>query len=305
MADKFEIGVKEIKSLTPVIVRTKHEYWVKAAIPIARIELIDDELPIVNRLKCDMVFRVSKPDVMWADVGKFIADREVILEHHSGSISYDCFIGCVIKQASYTRDRRRQGFRGRSPCLVMTCHQYPRKMLEESDFRNIGIPGIYIQGGSGNLLVLIITSHLPEDVKYNFLRLLSRAPDPNAIEQLEERLMEVRELSKVEKENLKEASVSLRTESQTIIKKLAKQWVEVEMDIEEKQALIKEQEAVLQQQEAALHQKDEALHQKDEALHQKDEALHQKDEALHQKDEALQQATKEIERLKSLLEDKP
>jgi len=301
MADKFEIGAKEIESLTPVVVRTKHETWVKAAIPIARVELIDDELPIVNRLKCDMVFRVRKPDVLWADVGEFIAHREVIFEHHSKSISFDHFIGCVIKQASYNRDRRRQGFRGRSPCLVMICHQYPRKMLEESDFKSIGIPGIYIQGGRGNLLILIVTSHLPDSAKYNYLRLLSRAPEPNAIEVLQERLMEIRELSKDERESLKEAAVSLRTESQTIIKKLAKQWVEVEMDIEEKQALIKEQEAVLQQQGEALQQQEEVLQQQEEVLQQQEEVLQQQEEALHQKDEELERAMREIAELKKLL----
>jgi len=86
--------------------------------------------------------------------------------------------------------------------------------------------------------------------------------------------MEIRDLTKLEKEGLQEVAMSLRTESQTVIKKLAKKWVAMEMDIEE------------------LSQ----------ALHQKDEALHQKDEALHQKDEALDQLLKENERLKKLLE---
>jgi DNA repair exonuclease SbcCD ATPase subunit len=281
MVGNLEVEYKAMARLGPS--RTQHENWVKSAIPTARVEVLESERSITAHLKCDLVFRVNAPDPFWAEIGDLIAHREVIFEHHSNSISRDNFIGCVIKQATYTRERRQRGVPARefSPCLVMTSYQRPRVMLRHSDFRNIGTPGIYTQGGYDNRLILVVTSQLPRESRYNFLRLLSRAPKPDEIESLGERLMEIRELTRVEREKIKEAAMAQTAEREralSAIKKIAKVHVDLEMRLEETQALLQQ------------------------ALQEKDEALEEKEEALQEKEEALRRAQEELERMRRLLD---
>jgi len=283
MSENWEADYRQVTKLA--VQRTKHEQWVKAAIQTARVEILNDELSVITQMKCDLVFRVGEADPFWADIGELIEHGEVIFEHHSNSISRKLFNGCVIKQASYLRDRRQQGLpaKERAPCLIMTCHQFPRTMLKYADFKSTGTPGIYTQGGRDNLLILIVTSLLPRDALYNFLRLLSRAPGLDEIDSLEDKLMEVRELSRIERENLKEAAVAQTAqdkEARSAIKRIAKRHVELEISIEEKEAVLQQLNVVLQE---------------------KDEALQEKDEALQEKDEALRRAMEEIERMKKLL----
>jgi len=193
--------------------RHKHEYWVlEGMLPLGGGH-IRRKVAIRPKLECDAIIRMELPDIFWAELAGWIAwhpkgtssqasllrARDVVVEHFSDSIGGWAFHTCSNKRSACARDYYRPGQTNRprrEPCLVVFTHALPLKLIKSGFYKPFGVPGIYV-GGTEELALelLVVTSRLPKEPKYNWLRRCGRAPEATERGSVMDELRETRELS--------------------------------------------------------------------------------------------------------------
>ena len=199
--------------------RHKHEYWVlEGMLPLGG-GVIKRKVAIRPKLECDAIIRMELPDIFWGEL--------------AGWIDY-------YRPGQTNRPRR-------EPCLVVFTHALPLKLIKTGFYKPFGVPGIYV-GGTEELALelLVVTSRLPKDPKYNWLRRCGRAPEATGGSVMDE-LRETRELTTIEEERVMEATMTIEADSRMSIKELAKETVRLQRAMREMNQVQQEKDQVLQQ----------------------------------------------------------
>jgi len=149
------------------------------------------------------------------------------------------------------------------PCLVTFCHSKPEKLLKTGVFTEHEIPGIYTSVEEMALEILAVTSRLPQDPKYNWLRQCGRAPKPRQGTKILRELQSLRELTTFEEELVMEANMTVDAYSNMTIRELAAETVR----------LLREQDHLLQVTEHLQKEKEHVLQEKEHVLQEKESLI--------------------------------
>lgn len=161
-----------------------------------------------QHLEVDALVQVMPTTELWAELTPDLLQRDVIVEHFSGSVSRAAYGNCLAKigHLLQTFEKVTLKERGdlRAPTLVMLAHQRPDRLLREKGlFEETENPGIWKRrplnlGG----MYLVATSHLPDDGIYDWMRVSTRLPETGEQFGTAMRLMHEQKLSKLKEETL-------------------------------------------------------------------------------------------------------
>ena len=188
-------------------IHNRHERW---CTDFALQLSCDVKTSVVLRqhLEVDALVRVIPTTELWCELTHDLVQRDVIVEHFSGSVNRAAYGNCLAKigHLLQTFEKVTLKERGdlRAPILVMLSYQRPDRLLREKGlFEETDNPGIWKRrplelGG----MFLVATSHLPDDEIYDWMRASTRLPETSEEFRTAMRLMHEQKLSKLKEEAL-------------------------------------------------------------------------------------------------------
>jgi len=218
--------------------RLKHQHWSLAGMFYFSDGEFLDQSRLQSDYEYDGILAMKTPNIVWAELATLVRNRHIVLEHFSRSIDVWDFLSSKGKFYGYSREQFRRGMKrpARAPCLLMIAHSYPRNVVKLAGLKKHPIiQGVYISGTPDfDTVILVVTTQLPADSKYNWLRLCSRAPEMDELPHVKEQLMKVRELSRNEVEHLTEATMIIEAFNGKSIPELAREQVRLEYELKER-----------------------------------------------------------------------
>ena len=225
-----------------------------------------------QELEVDALVRVIATTELWAELTPDLLQRDVIVEHFSGSVSTVAYANSVAKIAHLLQNFERVALKERgelrAPSIVMLAHQRPDRLLREKGlFEKTENPGIWIRrplnlGG----MFLVATSHLPPDPRYDWLRVTTRLPETKDEFRTAMRLMHEQKLSKLKEEVLERVVMEFFIDGKSPMELKAELAEERALRAQVEAERVKEREERLKEHEERLKEREERLKERDRRI---------------------------------------
>ncbi len=169
----------------------------------------------------DAILFMPDPVDLWGPLAAFLAQRDVLIEHFSDSVSTADFSTCQekIAYASYQYNRVPLKDQGevRHPAMVILSHRCPDRLIREPGlFEPTEYPGIWVRRPLElGVIFLIATTHLSQDPGFDWLRLTTRVPETRWALQKVESLLNQRKLDRLTREEMEEHMLTLIIDGKT------------------------------------------------------------------------------------------
>ncbi|QED28835.1 hypothetical protein FRD01_16630 [Microvenator marinus] len=193
----------------------------------------------------DATLYLNKPLEIWADLAPHLVHRKILVEHFSNSVSTADFMSCQekIAHASKVFESTALKHRGeeRSPSMVILSHRKPEKLLSYPDFfESTDTPGIWVRKPLDLACIFLVsTTRLPEDERYDWLRMSTRVPERKQEFDRANALIERVNLDNLTKERVQEAMMDMTIDGRHPIefknefKSLKRSYRALEQELEE------------------------------------------------------------------------
>ncbi len=202
------------------IFHNQHEKWcLNVALPFCG--KVIRHRAFRQHLVVDAQIRLDRPLEIWADLSPYLVARNTLIEHFSNSVSLACFASSQEKifHALKIYESRALKDRGdeRSPSLVVLSHRQPDKLLNINGlFEPMGPSGLWVKGPLDfGTTFLVVTSRLPSDPRYDWLRMSTRVPKNASEYERATALIRSEKMDRMTQKNVSESVMELMINGKT------------------------------------------------------------------------------------------
>lgn len=246
-------------------IHTRHERWC-THFALQLCGRVSPHRVLRQHLVVDASVHLDTTKDLWADLTPYLVHREVLVEHFSNSVNVTAYANCVSKIGfmlqSYTRVPLKERGELKAPSLVMLSHRRPDRLLREPGlFESTQTSGIWVRRPiEMGAMFLVATTHLPEDSRYDWLRISTRIPETADGFRMAETLMRKQELARVKELELEELMMDFYIDGKTPVELMAelkeerllrRAAEEQRLSLEEQRLSLEEQRLVAEEQRLA------------------------------------------------------
>jgi hypothetical protein len=254
-------------------IHTRHERWC-THFALQLCGRVSPHRVLRQHLVVDASVHLDTTKDLWTDLTPYLVHREVLVEHFSNSVNVTAYANCVSKIGfmlqSYTRVPLKERGELKAPSLVMLSHRRPDRLLREPGlFESTQTSGIWVRRPiEMGAMFLVATTHLPEDSRYDWLRISTRIPETADGFRMAETLMRKQELARVKELELEELMMDFYIDGKTPVELMAELKEErlLRRAAEEQRLSLEEQRLAAERAEAQIRAQMDATQREIEEL---------------------------------------